>query len=64
MDRMGNVLYAMTEGGVLRIDLASGNEQFVSCLTADRALLAVDTGEALCCSPQKAVFLSFQNENH
>ena len=64
IDRTGNVLYAMTEDGVLRIDLLSRGEQFVTCVTADRTLLAVGGEEALCCSPQKAIFLSFQNENH
>lgn len=59
IDRIGNVLYGMTEEGILRIELDSGNTSFLPCQTADRALLAVAEDEVLCCSPQKAVYLSF-----
>lgn len=61
IDRVGSTLYAMTADGILRIDLENGDRSFISCQTADRILLAVDEKEALCCSPQKAVYLSFQN---
>ena len=64
IDRAGNAVYAMTEEGILRIDLGNGEKELYACQTADRTLLALGEEEALCCSPQKAVFLSFQNENH
>ncbi len=52
-------LFWMTESGVWREELQTGALSFAACRTNEHTLLAVNDEEALLCSPQKAVYLSF-----
>lgn len=61
ISRCGDSVFWMTKRGVACMDLNDGTRSFKSCNTTDRALLAVSEREALCCSAQKAYYVSFRN---
>lgn len=54
------VLFWTDYNGVTRIDLRSGETDFVGCATDGKKMLAVDDKEVLLCSPQKAVYITFR----
>ena len=57
----GSSVYWTTPEGITRLNLKRGGElSHRSCATENRVLLAVSEEEALCCSPQKAVYIGFE----
>lgn len=59
--RCGNAVFWLTKTGIGRVEVASGTVSFERFDTTDRVLLAVSEEEAMCCSAQKAVYVSFRN---
>ena len=59
IDRVGNVVFYKTQDGIVRLDTASGDHWMYECNTEHRTLLAVNAGEILLCSPQKAAYIRF-----
>ena len=56
----GKALYMTDYNGVSRLDLDSGQINFEEHITEGKVLLAVSEKEVLLCSPQKAVYITFQ----
>ena len=54
------VLFWTDYNGVTRLDLRSGEVDFVGCTTDGKKMLSVDDKEVLLCSPQKAVYITFR----
>ena len=54
------VLFWTDYNGVRRLDLRSGEVDFVGCTTDGKKMLSVDDKEVLLCSPQKAVYITFR----
>ncbi len=59
--RSGDSVFWMTKRGVACANVDADTVSFEACDTTDRTLLAVSEREALCCSAQKAHYISFRN---
>ena len=57
--RSQNAVYLQTASGLLRLDLTNGAYTEKRCNTEQKTLLAVSDTEAMLCSPQKAVYYTF-----
>ncbi len=60
VSHVGNAVFWMTDTGVRCRNWKDGTSHFISCQTEERVLLAMSETEALCCSPKKAIYLSFE----
>ena len=59
VSRSEKSVYLLCSDGVLRIDTSKDAENFISCETENRVMLAAGEGRVLLCSPQKAVYYNF-----
>ena len=59
--RCGDTVFWMTKRGVFGASIKDQTVAFKACETVDRTLLAVSEREVLCCSAQKAYYVSFRN---
>ena len=57
--RNGNAVFWVTDEGITRLNLKTGEKKFIECQTDQRVLLAVNETEVLLCSPQKAIYVDF-----
>lgn len=55
----GGMLFWLSDGAVHRRNLRTGETDAIACVTDRRTLIAIDENEVLCCSGQKAVYLTF-----
>ncbi len=53
------MLFWFSDGAVCRRNLKTGETDSLACTTDRRTLIAIDENEVLCCSGQKAVYLTF-----
>lgn len=59
---MGNEeFFVMNSDGVVRIKTSGGEKTSLPCATDGRAMLALDDGRILLCSPQRAVYYRFSS---
>ena len=61
ISRCGEAVFWMTKSGIARADVGTDTVAFKRYDTTGRTLLAVSEEEALCCSAQKAYYLSFRD---
>ncbi len=59
--RCDDTVFWMTKRGVFSASIKHETVAFKACETVGRTLLAVSDREALCCSAQKAYYVSFRN---
>ncbi len=55
----GKTVLFMHPNGVAKRNCVNGEEDFLTCVTEGRVLLALEDGRILLCSPQKAVYYKF-----
>lgn len=61
VDRVGDSVYLLTRSGIVSLNASSGKTQHYACVTERRSILAVDVGDVLLCSAQKAEYIRFSN---
>ncbi len=57
----GKNVYFVCSNGVTKLDCGSGEEEFLTCETEGRVLLAMEDGRILLCSPKKAMYYKFES---
>ncbi len=59
ISRSGQTVYLLSAGKIGRLQVKSGELDYLTCHTEQRHILALDENEVLLCSPQKAEYLRF-----